>query len=63
MHLRLLKSDADVASWAKTVTYDAGTLGDRYPWDDLTPDESTAKHAEEAYYSAYERAARESEED
>ena len=63
MHLRLLKSNADLASWATTVTYDAGTLGDKYPWDDLTPDERTARSAEEAYYSAYERAIRESEED
>ena len=55
MHMRLLKADADIASWATTVTYDAGTMGDDYPWDELRPEDGTAKKAEEQYYSAYAR--------
>lgn len=61
MHLRLLKPDAAVASWATTVTYTAGTAGDLYPWDDLLPEESTYKQ-EQYYYSAYARAADEEDE-
>lgn len=56
MHMRLLKSDAAIASWATTVTYNAGTMGDDYPWDELTPDDSTSRRTEEQYYSAYARA-------
>lgn len=55
MHLRLLKPDANIASWATTVTYNSGTIGDDYPWDELRLEESTAGKAEEQYYSAYER--------
>jgi hypothetical protein len=62
MHLRLLKSDAAVASWATTVTYDRGSLGDGYPWDDLRPEESTYKQ-ERYYYSAYEHTADNDEEE
>ncbi len=61
MHMRLLKPDADIASWATTVTYNAGTPGDEYPWDILRPEESTATKAEQQYYSAYERMMRERE--
>jgi hypothetical protein len=62
MHLRLLKSDAAVASWATTVTYDRGSLGDGYPWDSLRPEESTYKR-EKYYYSAYEHTADNDEEE
>lgn len=62
MHLRLLKSDAAVAPWATTVTYDRGSLGDGYPWDSLRPEESTYKR-EKYYYSAYEHTADNDEEE
>ena len=62
MHLRLLKSDAVIASWATTVTYNSGSMGDEYPWDDLCPEESTYKQ-EKHYYTAYEHAAGEKEEE
>lgn len=55
MHLRLLKSDAAIAPWATTVTYDAGTWGDLYPWDSLDPAEGKTT-GETYYHSAYERA-------
>lgn len=59
MHMRLLKSDAAIASWATTVTYDSGTTGDLYPWAALRPEENTRRmRDDEIYYnSAYARAA------
>ena len=65
MHMRLLKSGANVASWATTVTYNSGTMGDAYPWADLRPEENTRRwrDTEDYYNSAYERAISDGEDD
>ena len=53
MHMRLLKTNAMIASWATTITYKRGTMGDDYPWDVIKKEDGKMEEHEEGIYSVY----------